>query len=125
MAWTNIFYVFAAVLFILGIKQLSHPRTARYGNMIASIGMLIAIVTTLVTYGQLDFKLIIVGMIVGTIIGATFAIRVKMTQMPQMVAIFNGFGGGASALVAAAEFTKSGDITSFTLSTIALSVFIG
>ena len=125
MGWTNIFYVLAAVLFILGIKQLSHPKTARNGNLIASIGMLIAIVTTLVAYNQLDLRLIAVGMIIGTIIGATFAIRVEMTQMPQMVAIFNGFGGGASALVAAAEFTKSGDITSFTLSTIALSVFVG
>ncbi|SVA50106.1 uncharacterized protein METZ01_LOCUS102960, partial [marine metagenome] len=125
MGWTNIFYVLAAVLFILGIKQLSHPKTARNGNLIASIGMLIAIVTTLVVYGQLDLRLIAVGMIIGAIIGATFAIRVEMTQMPQMVAIFNGFGGGASALVAAAEFTKSGDITSFTLSTIALSVFVG
>ena len=125
MGWSNIFYVLAAVLFILGIKQLSHPKTARNGNLIASIGMLIAIVTTLVAYGQLDLRLIAVGMIIGAIIGATFAIRVEMTQMPQMVAIFNGFGGGASALVAAAEFTKSGDITSFTLSAIALSVFVG
>ena len=125
MGWTNIFYVFAAVLFILGIKQLSHPRTARKGNLTASIGMLIAIVTTLVAYGELDLRLIAVGMIIGAIIGSAFAIRVKMTQMPQMVAIFNGFGGGASALVAAAEFTKSGEITSFTLSTIALSVFVG
>ena len=125
MGWTNIFYVLAAVLFILGIKQLSHPKTARNGNLISSIGMLIAIVTTLLAYSQLDLRLIAVGMIIGAIIGATFAIRVEMTQMPQMVAIFNGFGGGASALVAAAEFTKSGDITSFTLSTIALSVFVG
>jgi len=123
--WIKIFYVFAAVLFILGIKQLSHPKTARNGNLIASIGMLIAIVTTLLAYDQLDLRLITVGMIIGAIIGATFAIRVEMTQMPQMVAIFNGFGGGASALVAAAEFTKSGDITSFTLSTISLSVFVG
>ena len=125
MGWTNIFYVFAAVLFILGLKQLSHPKTARKGNLTASIGMLIAIVTTLVAYGELDLRLIAVGMIIGAIIGSAFAIRVKMTQMPQMVAIFNGFGGGASALVAAAEFTKSGEITSFTLSTIALSVFVG
>ena len=92
MGWSNIFYVLAAVLFILGIKQLSHPKTARNGNLIASIGMLIAIVTTLVAYGQLDLRLIAVGMIIGAIIGATFAIRVEMTQMPQLVAIFNGFG---------------------------------
>jgi len=123
--FANIFYVFAAVLFILGLKKLSHPKTARSGNTIAAAGMFIAIVATLIAYGQIDYQLIAVGMIIGTIIGATFAIKVEMTQMPQMVAIFNGFGGGASALVAAAEFLKTGDITTFTLSTIMISVFVG
>ncbi len=125
MEIANIFYVFAAVLFILGLKKLSHPKTARSGNTIAAAGMLIAIVATLIAYDQIDYQLIAVGMIIGTIIGATFAIKVEMTQMPQMVAIFNGFGGGASALVAAAEFLKTGDITTFTLSTIMISVFVG
>ena len=125
MEIANIFYVFAAVLFILGLKKLSHPKTARSGNTIASAGMLIAIVATLIAYDQIDYQLIAVGMIIGTIIGATFAIKVEMTQMPQMVAIFNGFGGGASALVAAAEFLKTGDMTTFTLSTIMISVFVG
>ena len=125
MEFTNIFYVFAAVLFILGLKKLSHPKTARSGNTIAAAGMFIAIVATLIAYDQIDYQLIAVGMIIGTIIGATFAIKVEMTQMPQMVAIFNGFGGGASALVAAAEFLKTGDITTFTLSTIMISVFVG
>ena len=125
MEFVNIFYVFAAVLFILGLKKLSHPKTARSGNTIAAAGMLIAIVATLIAYDQIDYQLIAVGMIIGTIIGATFAIKVEMTQMPQMVAIFNGFGGGASALVAAAEFLKTGDMTTFTLSTIMISVFVG
>ena len=125
MEFANIFYVFAAVLFILGLKKLSHPKTARSGNTIAAAGMFIAIVATLIAYDQIDYQLIAVGMIIGTIIGATFAIKVEMTQMPQMVAIFNGFGGGASALVAAAEFLKNGDITTFTLSTIMISVFVG
>ena len=125
MEFANIFYVFAAVLFILGLKKLSHPKTARSGNTIAAAGMLIAIVATLIAYDQIDYQLIAVGMIIGTIIGATFAIKVEMTQMPQMVAIFNGFGGGASALVAAAEFLKTGDMTTFTLSTIMISVFVG
>jgi len=128
MNYINLFYVLAAVLFILGLKKLSHPKTARNGNMIASIGMLIAIVATLVGFDVLNFKLIAVGMIIGSIIGATFAIKVKMTGMPQMVAIFNGFGGGASALVAAAEFYSKGgtaDSSTFLLSTIALSVLIG
>ncbi|MFC1784369.1 NAD(P)(+) transhydrogenase (Re/Si-specific) subunit beta [Candidatus Neomarinimicrobiota bacterium] len=128
MDYMNLFYVLAAVLFIIGLKKLSHPKTARKGNIIASIGMLIAIVATLVGFDVLDFKLIAVGMIIGAIIGATFAIKVKMTGMPQMVAIFNGFGGGASALVAAAEFYSKagqGELTTFLLSTIALSVFVG
>ena len=125
MEIANIFYVFAAVLFILGLKKLSHPKTARSGNTIAAAGMFIAIVATLIAYDQIDYQLIAVGMIIGTIIGATFAIKVEMTQMPQMVAIFNGFGGGASGLVAAAEFLKTGDITTFTLSTIMISVFVG
>ena len=125
MEIANIFYVFAAVLFILGLKKLSHPKTARSGNTIAAAGMFIAIVATLIAYDQIDYQLIAVGMIIGTIIGATFAIKVEMTQMPQMVAIFNGFGGGASALVAAAEFLKTGDMTTFTLSTIMISVFVG
>lgn len=128
MEYTNLFYVLAAVLFIIGLKKLSSPKTARNGNIIASVGMLIAIVVTLVAFGQLDYKIIAIGMIIGAIIGSTFAIKVKMTGMPQMVAIFNGFGGGASALVAAAEFyTKvgHGEQTTFLLSTIALSVLIG
>ncbi len=124
----NLLYVAAAVLFILGLKKLSHPKTARNGNALASVGMLIAIVATLAFYGEIDYKLIILGMIIGSIIGALFAIKIEMTQMPQMVALFNGFGGGASALVAAAEFysrTGAGETTTFLISTIALSVFVG
>ena len=69
--------------------------------------------------------MILVGMIIGSVIGATFALKVEMTQMPQMVAIFNGFGGSASALVAAAEFLKTGDISAFTMGTIVVSIFVG
>ena len=126
MEFTNIFYVLASVLFILGIKKLSHPKTARNGNMISFIGMMIAIVATLFAKYEfeIDFQLIATGIIIGIIIGATFAIKVEMTQMPQMVAILNGFGGGASALVAAAEFLKIGELTTFTLS-IFISIFVG
>ena len=129
MHWQNIFYLLSSVLFIFGIKKLSHPRTARSGNLIASMGMLIAIITTLVVSDSLSYELIGIGIIIGAIIGAFFAVRVEMTQMPQMVAIFNGFGGIASALVAAAEFVNPsesfpyGEI--FTYSTISLSLFIG
>jgi NAD(P) transhydrogenase subunit beta len=128
MDYTNLFYVIAAVLFILGIKRLSSPKTARTGNAIASIGMLIAILATVSSFGGLDFKLIAIGMIVGSILGATFALRVEMTQMPQMVAIFFVFDGGASALVATAEFfSKFGtsEQSTFLVTTIILSIFIG
>ncbi|MEA1882878.1 MAG: NAD(P)(+) transhydrogenase (Re/Si-specific) subunit beta [Candidatus Marinimicrobia bacterium] len=125
MGYTNLAYVLAAILFILGLKKLSSPKTARRGNTIASVGMLIAIIATVASFELLDFKLIIVGMIIGTIIGATFAIRVEMTQMPQMVAIFNGFGGGASALVAAAEYINPANPSTFNTATIAISVFVG
>ena len=123
--YSSIAYVLASVLFILGIKKLSHPKTARDGNFIAASGMLIAIVATLVFYSNIDFQLILIGIAIGAIIGATFAIKVEMTQMPQMVAIFNGFGGGASALIASAEFLSSGNINTFTLSTIMISIFVG
>ena len=122
----NALYVLSSVLFIFGIKRLSHPKTARSGNFIASMGMLIAIVTTLLANSNISIELVAIGIIIGTIIGAFFAIRVEMTQMPQMVAIFNGFGGIASALIAAAEFLNPGDILStFSLATISLSVFVG
>ena len=122
----NALYVLSSVLFIFGIKRLSHPKTARSGNSIASMGMLIAIVTTLLANSNISMELVAIGIIIGAIIGAFFAIRVEMTQMPQMVAIFNGFGGIASALIAAAEFLNPGEILStFSLATISLSVFVG
>lgn len=132
MEYVNLFYVLAAVLFIMGLERLSHPKTARLGNRISALGMLIAIVATLVAYGGIDYRLIAIGIIIGSLIGGIFAIKVEMTAMPQMVAIFNGFGGGASALVAATEFytaampeTVAGDANYFLLSTIALSVLVG
>jgi len=120
-------YVISAVCFIIGIKMLSHPKTARRGNSIAALGMLIATVSTLYAGEVLDFKLIAAGMIIGAIIGGFAAIKVEMTQMPQLVAIFNGFGGGASALIASAEFytQNTQNPTTFMLVTIILSVAIG
>ena len=119
-------YVLSSVLFIFGIKRLSHPKTARSGNFIASMGMLIAIITTLIANGNISLELVGLGILIGSIIGAFFAIRVEMTQMPQMVAIFNGFGGIASALIASAEYLNpDGILSTFSLSTISLSVFVG
>ena len=122
---SSIFYVLASILFILGIKRLSHPKTARIGNQLASSGMLIAVVATLLYFGNIDFTQVAIGIAIGTVIGVLFAVKVEMTQMPQMVAIFNGLGGGASALVAAAEFLSTGTTATFTVSTIVISVFIG
>ena len=118
----NLFYLIAATCFIIGLKRLSHPKTARSGNIIAAVGMLIAIVATLVSSDILDLRLIAIGLIIGSTIGALFAARVQMTQMPQMVAIFNGFGGGASALVASSEFFTT---TNSPFLIVCISVFIG
>ena len=122
----DIAYLVSAIAFIYGLKMLSHPRTARNGNIIASTGMLIAIITTVYLGTNLDMKMIGIAMIIGSVIGAFFAIRVEMTQMPQLVAIFNGFGGGASALVAASEFFKHGSNSPIPLIiSITLSVLVG
>ncbi len=97
-------YLLAAVLFILGIKGLSSPKTARNGNLIASVGMLIAVVATLLDRQILDYRWILAGLAVGGAIGAFAARTVTMTAMPQMVALFNGSGGGAAALVSTLEY---------------------
>ncbi len=127
MEFTNIAYVVGATCFILGIKMLSHPRTARKGNGIASMGMLIAIIATLTSGDILNYKMIAIAVIIGSIVGTIIAQKVEMTQMPQMVAIFNGLGGGSSALVASAEFLTqyNQSPTTFLLITIILSVLIG
>ena len=93
-------YLICASLFIIGLKRLSSPATARSGNQIAAVGMAIAIVATLFDERVVTYEWIILGALVGGIGGAIGAQRVKMTAMPQMVALFNGFGGGAAALVA-------------------------
>ena len=96
-------YLLAAVLFILGLKGLTHPRTAVRGNLTGALGMLVAIVATLIHWEVIDYKWIIVGLVIGSAIGAVLALKIRMTGMPQMVALLNGFGGGASVLVAGAE----------------------
>ena len=102
----NLSYLIAAALFIFGLKRLQSPATARSGNMIAAIGMLLAIVVTLLETNFANWQMILVGAVIGSLIGAVSARIVEMTAMPQMVGIFNGFGGGASALVAIAELFR-------------------
>jgi len=120
-----IIYLLSAVFFILGLKQLSHPRTAFKGNTTAAIGMLMAIIGTVIKTEIVSYDLIIIGLIVGGAVGVVFAKRVEMTSMPQLVALFNGFGGLSSLLVATAEVYKGSLPATFTLSTISLSILIG
>ncbi len=103
IGWVNLAYVVASILFIDGLKGLTHPRTAVRGNLVSAVGMLLAVVVTLLANG-LDYTWILVGAVIGGLVGAVAATRVQMTQMPEMVALFNGFGGGASVLVAGAAF---------------------
>jgi proton-translocating NAD(P)+ transhydrogenase subunit beta len=100
----TLLYVAAFSLFIIGIKQGTHPTTAKRGNMIAAVGMLIAVVTTLLLDGIGNWGVIVGGLLVGGAIGVVASIRVQMTEMPQMVALYNGVGGGAVALIAWSEF---------------------
>ena len=108
--WTTLGYLAAAVLFILGLKRLSRPRTAVRGNQYGAAGMLIAVVVTLTDNAIIGFEWIIGGLVLGTAVGALLAMRVRMTAMPELVALFNGFGGGASVLVAAASYLEASDL---------------
>ena len=105
----DIGYLVASILFILGLKKLGHPRTAPAGNLYGAMGMLLAVLVTIaqMDFGAIDtFILIGTGLGIGGAIGYIMAVRVQMTGMPEMVALFNGFGGAASALVAASEIFK-------------------
>lgn len=99
-------YLAASVCFILGIKRLSKPSSAPAGNRLAAFGMLVAVVATLVYIDTLSPAFIVVGVLIGSALGAWMAIRVQMTGMPEMVALFNGFGGAASGLVAWAYYVR-------------------
>jgi NAD(P) transhydrogenase subunit beta len=122
-------YLVAASLFIVGLKQLGSPATARQGNVLAAIGMFIAIVGTLLEKQVISYELITVGIIIGSIVGTIMAKTVAMTDMPQMVGLLNGFGGAASALVAVGEFWRylsiSQSPTPDATITILLGVLIG
>ena len=106
----NLAYLLASVLFIVGIKGLSSPRTARRGNLTSSCGMLIAVLATLVDRHIVSFEWIVAGVVVGSLIGVVSALKVPITAMPQLVALFNGFGGAASALVAATAVADPGTL---------------
>ncbi len=99
-------YLLAAILFIFGLKGLTHPRTAVRGNLLGALAMLVAVVATLIHQDVVSYTLIIVGLVIGGVIGALLAVKVQMTGMPELVALFNGFGGAASVFVAGAELTQ-------------------
>ncbi len=108
----NLAYLIAIILFIVGLKKLTSPATARNGNFIAGIGMFIAVVVTLLDRNIIDYQWILIGIVLGAPIGFISARKVKMTAMPEMVALFNGVGGGAVALIALSEYygwTHPGD----------------
>lgn len=126
-------YLLATGIFIIGIKRLGSPETARSGNQLAALGMFLGVAVTLFNENIISFEYIIAGIVVGAAIGAFAAKKVEMTAMPEMVAIFNGFGGGASALVAWGELTRMKSYTDFlsapdltqNMITIGLSILIG
>ena len=124
----QIIYLIATFFFIRGLKLLNSPATARKGNQFAALGMFIGIVATLFDQQIISFEWIIAGVLIGGLIGAVLAKKVAMTAMPELVAVFNGFGGGASALVAWGEFSRLVDPTTMTpdsLVTTGLGIFIG
>jgi NAD(P) transhydrogenase subunit beta len=122
----GLLYLVTIVCFVVALKFLSSPKHARKGNWVGGAGMLVAIGTTLAIEGIGNWALILVGLLVGTVVGVVGARTVKMTAMPQMVAIFNGVGGGAAALVALAEFhNASGIVTWDEALSIVLSALIG
>lgn len=125
----NLSYIVASVLFILGIKMLGSATTARKGNLISAIGMLLAVVVTLLESG-LDYPWIAAGLLIGAAAGTVWAKRVEMTGMPELVALFNGFGGLASLLVGWAEFAREKDFAgsdypTFTAFAVIFAILVG
>lgn len=123
-SFIDIAYMVAAVLFILGLKMLGRQTTARKGNLISALGMLLAITATMFVKG-LSYQWILIGLAVGSVIGIWFAYTVKMTSMPEMVALFNGFGGMASLLAAWVEYHQHPNSDLTTIIAISLTVLIG
>ena len=136
----NLLYLAAAVFFIFGIKGLTRPKTAIRGNALSAIGMLIAVVVTLTDKQIVSYQLILAGLVIGSLLGTVTALKVKMTGIPEMVALFNGFGGGASLGLATATYIEglgklegislinpfgNGAESYITLASIGLAVFIG
>ncbi|MEM7337415.1 MAG: NAD(P)(+) transhydrogenase (Re/Si-specific) subunit beta [Actinomycetota bacterium] len=113
--WIRVGYLVAAALFIFGLKGLARPRTAVRGNLLGASGMLLAVVVTLLDQRILSYELIIVGIVIGAAVGAALATRIPLTSMPELVALFNGFGGAASVAVAIATYSDAADADDLTV----------
>ena len=121
----NFVYVVSAVLFIFGLKLLSHPSTARKGNLLSALGMFIAVIVTLLDKNILSYELILAGIVVGSAIGVLTAKKIEMTAMPELVSLFNGIGGLASLAVAYATIVSAEQINVFILTVSLLALLIG
>ena len=121
----NFSYILSSMFFILGLKMLGSPETARRGNLLSSTGMFLAVIVTLLDQSILDFTWIIVGVLIGASIGFFASTLIKMTAMPEMVALFNGFGGIASLLVGTSEYLTGFNFNPATFVAIYLTVLIG
>ena len=120
----NIGYLIASVLFILGLKGLTHPRTAVRGNILGATGMFLAVILTLANQRILSYEMILLGIVIGGAIGAVLAVKIQMTEMPELVALFNGFGGIASVLVAGAALFESADGTDVPIIQLTIAIAI-
>ncbi|MAS58491.1 MAG: NAD synthetase [Gammaproteobacteria bacterium] len=121
----NFSYILSSMFFIFGLKMLGSPETARRGNLLSSTGMFLAVIVTLLDQSILDFTWIIVGVLIGASIGFFASTLIKMTAMPELVALFNGFGGIASLLVGTSEYLTGFNVNSATFVAIYLTVLIG
>ncbi len=118
-------YLIAAFLFVLGIKKLSSPATARQGNLISALGMLIAVIVTLIHHNIISYQELMIGLGIGTVIGVISARLIAMTAMPEMVALLNGCGGGSSLLLALAAYIESPFLTLTSAIISIISILIG
>ena len=123
--FANLAYIIASMLFIFGLKQLGSPETAQRGNLISSSGMLLAVLVTLISNQIISYEWLVIGLVLGILVGASAASFVKMTSMPELVALFNGFGGIASLLVGSAEYLGTGSLGLISLTAIFLTLIIG
>ena len=124
-SWTLGTYLVAAVLFILGLKKLSNPHSAVRGNQLGALGMFVAVIATLINNDAIRLEWIFGGILLGVVVGVVAALKVQMTAMPELVALFNGFGGGSSMLVAVASYTGTPETSRAEITATIAAIIIG